>query len=276
MMTFEIIIIVLLGTFVLIFVIDRTPTRKQKRLFREKTDLAAQARACCMVRESFFEEPGVVQVKDGKLSIWTVTGNTFEIALSDIKCTKARKNWLIGSYGWWGRTVFALDTPRTSGLRIGVHNPQPWAAIFGVRVSPSLLDRLFANWQLPARHRVEFEREGIVLEENVRGSVTFENYRSPGFVCGWHKRWVRGTLMLTRRRLLMFTRCQMCVEIPVPTLSDRTKIQCGLEDENHIRILFRAESFLPNHSGKVTLRLRTPTPRQLIERLVAEGFETKS
>jgi hypothetical protein len=114
--------------------IMRPINRKLKALF-EQTSPLADVRSKCMIRESSQEEPGSAQVLEGELWISTVTGKNLCIPLPQIKLTKVRRKNIFGNMGWFWKTIFYLDTPRTSGLRIGVDNPEQWERVLKQSVS---------------------------------------------------------------------------------------------------------------------------------------------
>lgn len=131
------IVIILVGGGILLILLlvrltTRSINRKQEALFNEKTSPSAEVRSRCYLRECCMEEPGVAQVLDGKLCIESVTGKSMIIPLAQVKLVKVRKNkFMLGRYPWWGLTCFVLETPKTSGLVLGVKDPQPWFSIFG-------------------------------------------------------------------------------------------------------------------------------------------------
>ena len=105
----------------------------QKRLdvLFEKTNPSADVRSIGMIRQSIFEGPGVAQVLNGELYVYTFGGIVFQIPLAQVKVKKIRRNNIFGGSGWWRKTIFYLDTPQTSGLQIGVkpEDSAPWERI---------------------------------------------------------------------------------------------------------------------------------------------------
>lgn len=112
----------------------------QTSLFEECTDPKAEIRAKCYLKESFFEEPGVAQIMDGTLSIFTVvTQKAIHIPLDQVKMTKFRRNNIFGRYPWWNKTCFGLETPNTRGLVLGFSSSdsKPWIDAFKAEQNPS-------------------------------------------------------------------------------------------------------------------------------------------
>ena len=103
----------------IIFLNNRIPKKRLAALF-EQTNPAAEVRSIGMIRQSFFEGPGVAQILNGELYVYTFGGIVFQIPLDQVKVKKIRKNNIFGGSGWWRKTIFYLDTPNTAGLQIGV------------------------------------------------------------------------------------------------------------------------------------------------------------
>lgn len=110
---------------------NRLMDRKQEKLLLEKTSAEAEARGCCMVRETYYEMPGVAQVLNGKLGIYTVLGDVIEIPMDQVKWLKNARTMLpYGRSSWWGKSCFKLETPKTSGLVLGFDDPGEWKRVF--------------------------------------------------------------------------------------------------------------------------------------------------
>lgn len=127
-------IVVIVLVFLLFYIFDRWMERRLTNLYRERTSPEAKVRAPCYIRESHMEEPGVAQIMDGILSIFTVTGKEVRVPLDQVRLTKMRKNkYLIGRFPWWGKTCFWLNSPRTYDLVLGFSRPEPWSSSFKVQ-----------------------------------------------------------------------------------------------------------------------------------------------
>ena len=108
---------------------------KADKLFVETKRDGALVHDKCMIRDGALQCPGVIQVVDGNLIMQTVFDKCREIPLSQVILRKEAagigKGAEFGMAGWWGKTVFLLDTPETSNLAIGVKNPEQWREVFG-------------------------------------------------------------------------------------------------------------------------------------------------
>jgi hypothetical protein len=107
--------------------------RKLESIYEERTSPDAVVRARCYVKEAFFEEPGVAQVYNGALYVFTLTGRKIQVPLEKVTLTKFRRNNILGRYPWWRKSMFKLDTPETAGLVLGVTDPEPWLEVFKTR-----------------------------------------------------------------------------------------------------------------------------------------------
>jgi hypothetical protein len=109
-----------------------------KRLL-EKTSPSAAVRGECYVREAFLEEPCAAEVLNGELAIYTVTGKELRIPLSQLRVTRVKRKNIAGRYPWFWKTVFYIDAPGTSGLRLGVApaDAEAWERALGADESPA-------------------------------------------------------------------------------------------------------------------------------------------
>ncbi len=104
----------------------RKPDPRVQALMREKAGNSAEISSECMVREGYLEEPAVAQVANQRLSIWTVTGRSYELPLEAVKVSRIRRNNWFGRYPWWGKTLLYLDAPNTSRFMVGFDDAEPW------------------------------------------------------------------------------------------------------------------------------------------------------
>ena len=114
-----------------LYFMSRYVNRRQDLLYDERTSPDAQVRGKCMIREWYYEAPGVAQIMEGTLTILTVLGGDgTKIPLDQIKLVRFRRTNIFGSYGWFRKSIFTLDTPKTKGLQLGFSDPDPWVPFF--------------------------------------------------------------------------------------------------------------------------------------------------
>lgn len=94
----------------------------QKRLVAlfEQTSPDAVVRSVGIIRQGLYEGPGVAQILNGDLCLYTIEGLVFQIPIDQVKVTKIRKNNHLTGLLRGQNTVFCLETPKTYDLRIRV------------------------------------------------------------------------------------------------------------------------------------------------------------
>lgn len=121
----------------------------------------------------------------------------------------------------------------------------------------SLLYRWFGLGRIPADWRTRLQAEDLILvDEGLRGSVTMRNFRSPGRISGWRRRWIVCSLALTRKRFvaLWFSRPMIDVPLDDPRLQ---QMRWSLEGQETLCVTFDAGLFNPGWSGTIDHRFRT-------------------
>jgi hypothetical protein len=113
------------------------------------------------------------------------------------------------------------------------------------------------SWRLPDRLRTTLTAEGLLLlDENLRGSITFRRYRAPGQYSGWERTKVFGTVAVTRRRLLVWAAHTKQVDVPFDH-PRRTAVTLSVEKPDRLCIEADAGAFHPDRSGRIEYRFRT-------------------
>src|SRR5262245_55038884 len=80
----------------------------------------------------------------------------------------------------------------------------------------TFLYRLFGIGKIPAPLMSELNNEGILLlDEGVRGSVTYRNFRAPGKRSNWRRQWFTAAIALTKIRLLALSYANPMINVPV-------------------------------------------------------------
>jgi hypothetical protein len=103
---------------------------KVNLIYAERTSPDADVRAKCMIKQSYYEEPGVAQIKDGTLTIIGVAFAEIQVPLHQVRLVGFRRKNIVGRSGWWMKSIFTLDTPKTTGLKLGFSDPEPWIPFF--------------------------------------------------------------------------------------------------------------------------------------------------
>jgi hypothetical protein len=109
--------------------------------------------------------------------------------------------------------------------------------------------------------------EGIVLfEEDVKGSMTFRNFRSPERYANWRKVLITSLVALTKERLLALKGSSPIINVPF-TDERLRQMKFSLEGENTLLVAFDANLFQPEWSGEIEYRFKTSQARRFLELL---------
>ncbi len=131
----------------------------------------------------------------------------------------------------------------------------------------SLLHRLFGFGKIPRDVLPSLETEGIVLlDEGVRGSVTFKNFRAPGKRYYRRRNWFTGSLVLTGKRFAAFIHSKPIINVPLGDARIKD-LHCSLRDEDTLSVAFDAAAFHDGWSGSIECRFSTAHAREFLDRL---------
>jgi hypothetical protein len=110
--------------------------------------------------------------------------------------------------------------------------------------------------------RSELASEGIyLLEERLWGTVTYRDYRAPGRYSSFRKELVRGAVVITSRRFLVWTGRAKHVNVP---LRPPLPVAVALDGPERVVVGYDAGRFRPERSGRVEIRLRTPSAGRIV------------
>src|SRR6266480_2837346 len=80
----------------------------------------------------------------------------------------------------------------------------------------SLLYRLFGAGKISDPLLSQLQSEGLVaLEEGVKGSATFRNFRKPGMRSFYRRQWCTASIALTKKRLFAQWYSNTIVDLPL-------------------------------------------------------------
>lgn len=136
-------------------------------------------------------------------------------------------------------------------------------------MSKSLLYRLFRIGKIPEPLRAKLEPEGVLfMEEGLRGSATYRNFRSPGRRSNWRRQWYPASLVLTKKRLLALSYSNPIIDVPL-TDERVLRLQFTQEEGDRLCVAFDPSLFHDDWSGSIEYRFRTPQTAQFLELLRA-------
>lgn len=121
--------------------------------------------------------------------------------------------------------------------------------------------------KVAAAYKAQLQPEGIVLfEEDVKGSMTFRNFRSPGSYYSWRKVLITSLVALTKTRLLALKGSSPIINVPF-TDERLRQMKFSLEGEKTLLVAFDANLFQPEWSGEIEYRFKTSQARRFWESL---------
>lgn len=134
-----------------------------------------------------------------------------------------------------------------------------------VGVAKTVLYRLFGLGRIPGPLLTRLKGEGVLLlDEGVRGSVTYRNFRAPGRYSHWKRQWYTSSVALTRVRLVALRRSLPIIDIPLTDARIR-RLRLSREGGDTLLVAFDAALFHSDWSGIIEYRFRTPHAQRFID-----------
>lgn len=116
-------------------------------------------------------------------------------------------------------------------------------------------------------YRTQLQPEGIIFfEEDLKGSMTFRNFSSPGRYDSWRKVAIAALLALTNKRILALKGSSPIVDVPL-TDERLKKMKFSVEDENKLCIAFDANLFHNDWSGEIEYRFKTQKANEYLRKI---------
>lgn len=126
--------------------------------------------------------------------------------------------------------------------------------------------------RLPPQVRVEpAAQDVLILEEGLKGSITYRNYRAPGRYAALDKSAIRAALAITADRVVIAL-SPTYKELDVPRSGPWTRVVAvRAERSDLVCFSWRVEAFHRDRSGTEEVRLRTPRAPRIAEILASSG-----
>ncbi|MEK7857371.1 MAG: hypothetical protein AAB288_14870 [Acidobacteriota bacterium] len=134
-------------------------------------------------------------------------------------------------------------------------------------MAKTFLYRFFGIGKMPAALVADFQREGLVLmDEGIRGTVTYHNFRGGGRYSNWKRQWYSSSIILTAKRLIGYRLRHPIIDVE---LTDPRFKQLNISaDENETLLIdFDASLFQPDWSGRIEYRFKTPLAQQFLNEI---------
>ena len=106
------------------------------------------------------------------------------------------------------------------------------------------------------------------MEEGLRGSATYRNFRAPGRYSNWRRQWYPASLVLTKARLLALSYSKPIIDLPLKEERLR-RLRFTREEGDRLCVAFDAALFHKDWSGTIEYRFRTPEAGRFLELLRA-------
>lgn len=127
--------------------------------------------------------------------------------------------------------------------------------------------RLFGVGKIPESIATALEAEGVLLlDEGLRGSVTYRGFRAPGKMFRWKREWYVGSIILTEVRLVGLGYSSTIIDVPLTDPRLR-RMQFSVKRNDVLLVAFDAALFHDDWSGSVEYRFRTPQAHDFVKRL---------
>jgi hypothetical protein len=134
-------------------------------------------------------------------------------------------------------------------------------------MAKTFLYRFFGIGKLPANLVAESQAEGLLLmDEGIRGTVTYINFRGGGRISNWRRQWFGGAIVLTQQRLVAYRIRQRIIDVALddPRLK---QIEFSIEQPETFVAAFDAGLFQPDWKGRIEYRFRTPLSNSILATL---------
>lgn len=135
----------------------------------------------------------------------------------------------------------------------------------------SFLTGRFGVGKVPRQDLATYEAERVVvLDEGVRGWITYRKFRAPGRRHGWKRRWFLGSVVLTRQRFAAYAFAERIVNL---SLDDARlpRLAYWVDDSDRLHLAFEASVFHSDWAGSIEARFSTAQARAICDALTDRG-----
>jgi hypothetical protein len=134
-------------------------------------------------------------------------------------------------------------------------------------VAKTLLYRLFGLGKIPVTLRATLDSERVLaLDEGIKGSVTYLDFRAPGKYSSWRRIWFTAAVVITHVRLVALQNTNLAINVPFTDERIRS-LRFSAEKTDTLLIAFDASLFHPDWSGTMEYRFRTAEAGAFIAKL---------
>jgi hypothetical protein len=121
--------------------------------------------------------------------------------------------------------------------------------------------------KIPVPIAAALKDEGVLLlDEGLRGSVTYRGFRAPGKRFSYKRKGYVGSIILTEVRLLGLGYSSTIIDVPLTDQRLR-RMQFSVEGSDVLLVTFDAALFHDDWSGSIEYRFRTPQAHDFVKML---------
>src|SRR3954469_18787702 len=138
-------------------------------------------------------------------------------------------------------------------------------------MAKSLFYRLFGVGKMPAQLAATLKSEGVILlDEGIKGSVTYLNFHAPGRHSDWRRVWFTASIALTQARLVGVQDSNTSINVPL-TDERLRKMQFSVEEDGTLLVSFDPALFHTDWSGTMEYRFKTEQAQLFLNQLRAHA-----
>jgi len=120
---------------------------------------------------------------------------------------------------------------------------------------------------MPAELAATLQGEGVILmDEGIKGSVTYLDFRAPGRRADWRRQWFTATIALTEARLLALQNSNTAINVPLRD-ERMQKMKFSVEDDGALLISFDPALFHSEWSGTMEYRFKTEQAQSFLDKV---------
>jgi hypothetical protein len=134
-------------------------------------------------------------------------------------------------------------------------------------MAKTLFYRLFGLGKIPRPLRATLDSEGILaLDEGIKGSVTYLDFRAPGKYSSWRRTWFTASVVITRVRLVALQNGGLAINVPFTDERIRS-LRFSVERTDTLLVAFDASLFHADWSGTMEYRFRNTEAEVFVAKL---------
>ena len=131
----------------------------------------------------------------------------------------------------------------------------------------SLLYRLFGFGKISKELLTELKDEDIkLMDEGLKGSVTYKNFKAPGKYFSWKKQWYITSIITTNKRIIGLRGRKFIINIPFADVRIK-EVNFSLDEANNLIVSFDPSLFNDDCSGQVEYKFASEQAKNIVDKL---------